>query len=100
MYLLTNVASGNELHKEAVMLQLHREAGDCSQTVVKFLQSNDSRLRIATVWAVINLTYPNSPGAFGRVVKLRSTGVYSQLRNMVNDSCLDVKVGSDNYCSN
>uniref|UniRef100_A0A5B6ZSE1 Putative armadillo repeat-containing protein 8 n=1 Tax=Davidia involucrata TaxID=16924 RepID=A0A5B6ZSE1_DAVIN len=93
MYVLSNVASGKEFHKEAVMYELFPQAGNSTQSImVKFLQSNDSRLRTAAVWAVVNLTFPSSPGAFGRVVKLRNAGIFSQLKNMVNDHCLDVKL--------
>lgn len=93
MYTLSNVASGNELHKEAVMNQLLAEAGNDTDTLlVKLLQSTDSRLRTATVWAVINLTLPSSPNTSSRVTKLWNAGVTSQLKTMVNDPCLDVKV--------
>ncbi|KAA8549752.1 hypothetical protein F0562_001230 [Nyssa sinensis] len=93
MYVLNNVASGEEFHKEAVMRQLFPQASNSTQSImINFLQSNDGRLRTAAVWVVINLTLPSSPGAFGRVVKLRSAGIVSQLKNMVNDPCLDVKL--------
>eukprot|EP00257_Ricinus_communis_P013779 XP_015571298.1 armadillo repeat-containing protein 8 isoform X2 [Ricinus communis] len=93
MYVLANVASGNEFHKEAVMNKLLPQVDKETQSfIVKFLQSNDSRLRTAAVWAVVNLTFPSSPGAFNRLVKLRSAGIVPQIRNMVNDSCLDVKL--------
>ncbi|KAK4407400.1 hypothetical protein Sango_0321000 [Sesamum angolense] len=93
MYALSNVASGNELHKEAVMNQLLRQAGnDAEKTLVKFLQSTDSQLRTATLWALINLTFPGSPGTCRRVTELRNAGIITQLKNMVNDHCLDVKL--------
>ncbi|XP_057250538.1 uncharacterized protein LOC125497110 isoform X1 [Beta vulgaris subsp. vulgaris] len=93
MYVLANVATGNEFHKEAVLQQLLPSAGSDDQSVlIKLLQSSDDRLRTATVWTVVNLTFPSSPGAYGRLVKLRSAGVYSQIKNMANDSCLDVKL--------
>ncbi|KAL0459199.1 UNVERIFIED_CONTAM: hypothetical protein Slati_0547100 [Sesamum latifolium] len=93
MYALSNVASGNELHKEAVMNQLLPQAGnDTEKTLVKFLQSTDSRLRTATLWALINLTFPGSPGTCRRVTELRNAGIITQLKNMVNDHCLDVKL--------
>ncbi|CAK9164686.1 unnamed protein product [Ilex paraguariensis] len=92
MYILSNVASGNESHKEAVMHQLFPQAGNNSNSVmVKFLRSNDSRLRTAASWALVNLSFPSCPGASGRVIKLRNAGVVSQLKNMMNDPCLDVK---------
>ncbi|KAL0371110.1 UNVERIFIED_CONTAM: hypothetical protein Sangu_0429100 [Sesamum angustifolium] len=93
MYALSNVASGNELHKEAVMNQLLPQAGnDAEKTLVKFLQSTDSQLRTATLWALINLTFPGSPGTCRRITELRNAGIITQLKNMVNDHCLDVKL--------
>ncbi|XVE60003.1 hypothetical protein DITRI_Ditri05aG0091800 [Diplodiscus trichospermus] len=93
MYALCNVASGNEFHKEAVMNQLFPLMGDMNQSfMIKFLQSNDSQLRTATVWTIVNLTCPSSPGASGRLEKLRNAGIVSQIKNMVNDPCVDVKL--------
>ncbi|PIN12356.1 Proteins containing armadillo/beta-catenin-like repeat [Handroanthus impetiginosus] len=93
MYALSNMASGNELQKEAVMNQLLPQAGSDTETLlVKFLQSIDSRLRTATIWALINLTLPSSPGTCSRVTALRSAGIVCQLKNMVNDPCPDVKL--------
>ncbi|KAB2065887.1 hypothetical protein ES319_A09G121900v1 [Gossypium barbadense] len=93
MYALCNVASGNEFHKEAVMQLLFTQMGDKNQSfVIKFLQSNDSRLCTATVWTIVNLTCPSSPGAPGRLEKLRNAGIVSQIKNMVNDPCVDVKL--------
>lgn len=93
MYVLGNVATGNEFHKEAVLQELLPPAGTDDQCVlIKFLRSSDSRLRTAAVWAVVNLTYPSSPGAYGRLVKLCNAGVYCQIKSMTNDPCLDVKL--------
>ena len=93
MYALCNVVSGNEFHKEAVMHQIFSQMGDKNQSfMIKFLQSNDSQLRKATVWTVVNLTCASSPGAFGRLEKLCNAGIVSQIKNMINDPCVDVKV--------
>ncbi|XVF04721.1 hypothetical protein REPUB_Repub05bG0109600 [Reevesia pubescens] len=93
MYALCNVASGNEFHKEAVMHLLFPQMGDNNQSfIIKFLQSTDSQLRTATVWTLVNLTCPSSPGASGRLEKLRNAGIFSQIKTMVNDPCVDVKL--------
>ncbi|KAF5946737.1 hypothetical protein HYC85_016965 [Camellia sinensis] len=93
MYVLSNVASGNEFHKEAVTNQLFPQIGDNIQSImIKLLQSNDSRLRTACVWTVVNLTFPSRPGAHSRVAKLQNACITSQLKDMLNDPCLDVKV--------
>ncbi|KAE8728368.1 F11M15.21 protein isoform 3 [Hibiscus syriacus] len=93
MYALCNVASGNEFHKEAVIQQLFTQMGNKNQSfVIKFLQSKDSQLRTATIWTIVNLTCPSSPGAPGRLEKLSNAGITSQIKNMVNDPCVDVKL--------
>lgn len=95
MYILCNVASGSEHHKEAVMSELFSQAGNISESIlVKFLQSSNSQLRTAAVWAIVNLTLPNSPGACGRVTEFWNAGIVSQLKNMVEDPCLEVKVSN------
>ncbi|KAK1589044.1 hypothetical protein Q3G72_029977 [Acer saccharum] len=93
MYVLSNVATGEEFHKEAVLNQLipHAETG-AQAYIIKFLQSNDSRLRTAAVWTVVNLTNSLSPGAVDRLEILRGAGIVSQINNMQNDPCLDVKL--------
>ncbi|ONI13843.1 hypothetical protein PRUPE_4G249300 [Prunus persica] len=93
MYVLSNVASGTEFHKEAVMHQLIPQEDNGTQSfILKFLQSNESQLRTAAVWAIVNLTFPSSPGSFSRLVKLHSAGIVSQIKSMVNDPCPDVKL--------
>ncbi|KAK7289705.1 hypothetical protein RIF29_03560 [Crotalaria pallida] len=92
LYALSNIASGNEFHKDAVMQLLFPQAENRSQSFFnQFLQSNDNHLRTAAIWVIINLTFPESPGAFGRIVNLRSFGIVSQIKKMFNDSCMDVK---------
>ncbi|KAH0914037.1 hypothetical protein HID58_028483 [Brassica napus] len=56
------------------------------------MYSYESQLRLATVWTIINLIIPSSPGALDRHVKLRSAVIILQLKSMVNDPCLDVKI--------
>nr|XP_011459509.1 PREDICTED: armadillo repeat-containing protein 8 isoform X2 [Fragaria vesca subsp. vesca] len=93
LYVLSNVASGIEVHKEAVMHQLVPEVDNGAQSLIlKFLQSNESQLRIAAVWTIVNLTFPSSPDAFSRFIKLHNAGIVSQVKSMINDPCLDVKL--------
>lgn len=95
MYVFCNVASGKEFHKEAVMHQILPQPsnGNNAQSImVTMLQSHVARLRTAAVWTIVNLTIATGVGALARVVKLRNAGIVSQLKNMVNDPCLDVKV--------
>lgn len=96
MYVLCNVASGKEFHKEAVMQQLLPQGSnndnDTQSIMVTMLQSDVAQLRTAAVWTIVNLTIATGAGALARVVKLRNAGIVSQLKNMVNDPCLDVKL--------
>lgn len=100
MYVMCNVASGKEFEKEAVMHQILSHSNEDNNShnnntqsiIVSLLQSDVASLRTAAVWTVVNLTIPTGAGALARVVKLRNAGVVSQLKNMVNDPCLDVKL--------
>ncbi|KAF7833729.1 armadillo repeat-containing protein 8-like [Senna tora] len=93
MYVLSNIASGNEFHKEAVMQQLFPQPeNECHSFFNQFLQNNDCNIRSAAVWVVVNLSIPTSPGAFDRIVKLHNFGIISQIKKMINDSCMDVKL--------
>lgn len=92
MYALNNIAAGNDCQKEAAMDLLIPPNGHEQSIVINFLQSSDSRLRTATVWFLENLTLPCSSAACSRVARIRDAGIYSQIKSMVNDPCLDVKL--------
>ncbi|GAA0147335.1 hypothetical protein LIER_07060 [Lithospermum erythrorhizon] len=93
VYVLGNVASGNELHKEAVMQLIFPQKDDKNESVIcNLLKSNDSRLRTAVGWLLINLTLPDNPGTCDRVTTLRDVGIVSLLKNMMNDRCMDAKL--------
>ncbi|KAI4305103.1 hypothetical protein L6164_028491 [Bauhinia variegata] len=88
MYVFCNIASGNEFHKEAVMRRLFPQTENGTHSLImKFLQSNDNHLRTAAAWVIVNLSF--APGARDR---LRNFGIVSQIKSMVNDSCMDVKL--------
>ncbi|VAI04884.1 unnamed protein product [Triticum turgidum subsp. durum] len=93
MLVLANMAAGNELNKEAVMdvTVPHRADRIKPSFVVNFLQSKDKQLRVATLWCILNLIYPNSDSSSTRVAQLQNAGVISQVKNMINDPCLDCK---------
>uniref|UniRef100_A0A453HWC2 Armadillo repeat-containing protein 8 n=1 Tax=Aegilops tauschii subsp. strangulata TaxID=200361 RepID=A0A453HWC2_AEGTS len=94
MLVLANMAAGNELNKEAVMdvTVPHRADRIKPSFVVNFLQSKDKQLRVATLWCILNLIYPNSESSSTRVARLQNAGVISQVKNMINDPCLDCKL--------
>ncbi|XP_047325002.1 armadillo repeat-containing protein 8-like isoform X2 [Impatiens glandulifera] len=92
LYILCNVASGNEFHKEAVMQALLYPIDNSQPMILRFLQSSNSQLQTVSTWAIINLISPSSPGSSDRAVKLKNIGIIPQLKILVNDSCLDVKL--------
>lgn len=94
MLVLANMAAGDELNKEAVMdvTVPHRADRMKPSFVVNFLQSKDKQLRVATLWCILNLIYPNSDSSSTRVARFQNAGVISQVKNMINDPCLDCKL--------
>ncbi|XP_066337658.1 uncharacterized protein [Miscanthus floridulus] len=94
MYVLANIAAGNELNKEAVMNVLLPHGVDHIKPsfVVNFLQSKDKQLRVATLWCLLNLIYPKCEASSGRVVRLQNAGVILQVKSMINDPFLDCKL--------
>ncbi|KAG5151235.1 hypothetical protein JHK84_027707 [Glycine max] len=60
-------------------------------TTSKSEEKSEVQLGFPLQWVIVNLTFPASPGAFGRIVKLLNVGIVSQIKKMVNDPCIDVK---------
>ncbi|BFI24728.1 armadillo repeat-containing protein 8 [Marchantia polymorpha subsp. ruderalis] len=96
LYIVSNVAAGNEVHKEAVMdivipvtsVGVNRN----TSLLMRYLQDmSNPQIRVVALWCVINLTFPNSPGVSSRISRLRDGGIEAQLQSMVDDPCLDVK---------
>lgn len=94
MFLLSNIAAGDESHKEAVMSYLVplQADGSTAPFIVKFLRSKHNLLRTTAIWCVVNLTNPDSAGSSTRVARLQDAGIISQIKTMVNDPFLDCKV--------
>jgi hypothetical protein len=93
LYVINNVVSGSEVHKEAVMTSiLCSQFTNKTSWLTRFLQDmSNPQLRVVAVWCIINLLYPVGEDISSRVVRLREAGVEAQLHKMVDDSCLDVK---------
>ncbi|XP_026664778.1 armadillo repeat-containing protein 8 isoform X1 [Phoenix dactylifera] len=94
MFLLANIAAGNEFHKEVVLncLVPPQPNGNNPSFIIKFLQSKENLLRVASVWCIVNLTYRDGLCSSTRVARLRDAGIISQIKTMVNDPCLDCKL--------
>lgn len=93
IYLFSNVATGSEAHKEAVInCLLHPQQDENSRLfIIDVLKSTNAMLKTAMLWCVINLTYPDSPNASSRASRLSDAGVFCQIRSMVDDPWFDVK---------
>ncbi|CAL9167523.1 unnamed protein product [Musa hybrid cultivar] len=94
MFVLSNIAAGSESDKDTVMNYLvppHTDSCIPSFTI-KFLQSKDVLLRVASLWCFVNLTDPASVGSSRRVARLQDAGIVLQLKSMLNDPCLDCKL--------
>lgn len=92
LYVLCNVAAGNEFHKDEVMHFVVASLQEACIPLNRFLQDmNNSQLRVAAVWCIMNLSYPDSPGVLYRIDRLINAGFLLHLQNMTDDPCLDVK---------
>lgn len=92
--MLSNIAAGSGYHKEIVMKIVTSGDEVCPSILIKFLEDNrNSHIRVVAVWCIINLTYPGDPNVKSHVLRLQEAGIQLQLLKMVDDPCLDVKVG-------
>ncbi|KNE63119.1 hypothetical protein AMAG_08283 [Allomyces macrogynus ATCC 38327] len=85
LYVVVNLAAGNDAHKDLVM-----RSDAIMRHVVSALGSGAADVRLGAVWAVINLTWPEESEAGTRVAALRAMGVERRLQEMANDP--DAKV--------
>ncbi|KAG0236583.1 hypothetical protein BGW42_003238 [Actinomortierella wolfii] len=89
LYILVNIATGSEYHKQSII-----KRRNILQSVLVLMSDSHAAVRIATLWVVINLTWPDDkPRAFvgERISILRQMGFEKQLRSMSNDHTLDVR---------
>ncbi|XP_074581658.1 uncharacterized protein LOC141838156 [Curcuma longa] len=93
MFVLSNIAAWSDCDKDSVTdyLIAHNDNHKPS-LAIKFLQSNDKSLRLASLWCLLNLTNPSSAGSSRRVTKLQTAGIIFQLKSMLNDPCSDCKL--------
>lgn len=91
---MNNLACGSEVHKESVLASILRsQSANDTSWLSHFLQdTSNPQLRVVAVVCINNLLDPAGDGISSRMVRLREAGVETQLRKMVDDTCLDVKV--------
>ncbi|KAG0465786.1 hypothetical protein HPP92_019950 [Vanilla planifolia] len=95
MFLLANIAAGDEFHKEAVLSAVipSQEDGCTASFIIRFMQSKDHFLRTASVWCILNLTNPVGENSSLRIRRLQDARILPQIKLMVNDPWLDCKFG-------
>ncbi|KAJ3018520.1 Armadillo repeat-containing protein 8 [Thoreauomyces humboldtii] len=86
LYVIVNVATGNERHKAALL-----QRKGILESVWGFMKHTKSAIRVATVWCLINLTWTDDPGSSQRVARLRELDFHTRLQSMTEDFNMDVK---------
>jgi hypothetical protein len=86
LYVLANLATGSASHKAAVM----RRTG-LLQAVLRHMDHPRHPVRVASLWVVHNLTWPDDVGAVDRVSELRRFGFEERLKRMQADTDMEVK---------
>jgi len=84
-----NISTGSEQHKQSVV-----KRRNILELVIDLMSHRSVLIRVATVWVVINLTWPDldaSNGVHERVMELRDLGAESKLQSLTMDQELDVR---------
>merc|ERR1711865_319797 len=77
LHIVCNIASSSELHKLMLM-----EAECVVPRAVVHLSSQDADTKLAAVWRIINLSWPQQTGSQQRVDQLRALGCDTILEKM------------------
>ena len=89
LYAIVNMATGTDAHKDLIM-----ESG-VMQSVFHHLSDQDTEVRVAAVWILINLCWLEDPvktkPVQARMRRLAELGFVRKLRLMTSDPYLDVK---------
>ncbi|KAF9967916.1 hypothetical protein BGZ70_007675, partial [Mortierella alpina] len=89
LYVLVNIATGSEHHKQSIM-----KRPGILRSVFGLMSHESVSIRVATIWVIINLTWPDDKAALGvhdRVLLLRNLGVEDRLQSLTADQDLDVR---------
>jgi hypothetical protein len=86
LYVVVNISTGNEGHKRSII-----NSEKILKSVYDYMGHEKADVRVATVWCIINLTWPEDSGATERAVHLKGLNFEDSLRQFVNDDELDVK---------
>ncbi|KAJ1503539.1 Armadillo repeat-containing protein 8 [Coelomomyces lativittatus] len=83
---IVNVAAGGEKHKQMIM-----QHDGLLKSIFGFMKDPHASIRVASVWIVINLTWPEDPHSTNRIVQLRELGFEHVLQHLKKDSDVDVR---------
>ncbi|KAF9961258.1 hypothetical protein BGZ72_004399 [Mortierella alpina] len=89
LYVLVNIATGSEYHKQSIM-----KRPGILRSVLGLMSHESVSIRVATIWVIINLTWPDDKATLGvhdRVSLLRNLGVEDRLQGLTADQDLDVR---------
>ncbi|CAG8500860.1 8803_t:CDS:10 [Paraglomus occultum] len=89
LYVITNIASGDERHKQSIMSR-----SSILQSILKYMSHDNPEIRVAAVWCLNNLTHPEDKQIIGtqeRIRRLRQMGFEEKIKNMAEDGHLDVR---------
>ncbi|KAF9980317.1 Armadillo repeat-containing protein 8 [Modicella reniformis] len=89
LYVLVNIATGSEHHKQSIMKRPF-----ILRSVLGLMSHDSAAIRVATIWVIINLTWPDEKASHGvheRVTTLRTMGVEARLQTLTTDPDLDVR---------
>lgn len=85
LYVIVNVATGSLKHKECIL-----NSKVLTEHLYKYLGHRDSGIKVATIWAIINLTWQDADVMVPMDV-LHEMGFASRLRELLNDGDADVR---------
>jgi len=86
LYTVCNIATGAEVHKAMLM-----EPSGAAAKIVQHISHSWAEVRLAAVWCIINLTWPQDPGAEARVRALQALGCAEKLVSLVGDTEMNVE---------
>ncbi len=78
LYILVNLATGGSLAKGAIMSQ----RSILEQIRCLLSAAHDDDIKLASVWCVINLSWPDDEGSDIRVSILREIGLFEALKQL------------------
>ena len=86
LYVIVNISTGNSRHKKKIV-----DSEILVQALLAYISHEDPSIRVASVWAVINLTWQEEMDSSDRTETLRTWGFLEKLKQHVNDPDTDVR---------